>query len=727
MLRLRSYRAAPPRRRPFRAAARTARPRLEQLEGRCVPAAFLVSTAAGSGPGSLRDAITAADAGPGPSVITFDPALNGQTIALSSGALPTITADGLTIQGPGANFLTVAGNHNDRVLAVSASGVTISGLTITGGGSGLGFGVNSGGGITNSGSLTLLACVVAQNGVLSEGFPASGGGIENSGTMTISNCAITGNAASGKVGSRGGGIDNQGQMTVVDSTVSGNTAGGPFLTVAGGGISNSGTLALFRCTVSGNQVSSTVGSPVAGGGIATLGSGQTTVVNCTIAGNTAPAGGGVEVLGGALALANCTVAQNVGGGVALGSGAPAVGMQNTIMAQNQSGPDVSGAVQSGGDNLVGNPAGATGLQPGDLTNLDPLLGPLQANGGPTQTMALLPGSPAIDAGNNAAPGLPATDQRGFKRVFNGRVDIGAFEFGSLKPAAVGAFDPATATWYLRSSVGAGAPDAGQFAFGGAGWLPVAGDWAGSGHSGIGAFDPATATWYLRNELSAGAPDAGVFRFGGSGCLPVAGDWQGSGHAGVGAFDPATATWYLRNEADAGAPDAGVFRFGVTGIPVVGDWTGTGHLGIGVFDPATATWYLRSSTSAGAPDAGVFQYGGTGWLPVAGDWLGAGHSGVGAFDPATATWYLRSEPNAGAPDAGQFAFGGAGWLPVVGAFPPAVPSPLAAAATPLRAKGLAPTVPHESGTPASNLTGDVDLAALDQPFAAASPRGARPGG
>jgi hypothetical protein len=174
------------------------RPSLDWLEGRLTPAAFLVSTAADAGPGSLRAALEAANADPGPSTITFDPALNGQRITATSGALPAITANGLTIQGPGASALTLDGARNGPVLVVGASGgVTISGLTLTGGGSGTGFGVTSGGGIVNGGSLALVGCVVTQNGVLSEGFAASGGGISNAGTMTVTGCVIAGNSASG--------------------------------------------------------------------------------------------------------------------------------------------------------------------------------------------------------------------------------------------------------------------------------------------------------------------------------------------------------------------------------------------------------------------------------------------------------------------------------------------------------------------------------------------------
>jgi hypothetical protein len=132
------------------------------------------------------------------------------------------------------------------------------------------------------------------------------------------------------------------------------------------------------------------------------------------------------------------------------------------------------------------------------------------------------------------------------------------------------------------------------------------------------------TW---NEASAGAPDAGQFAFGVAGGIPVAGDWTGTGHLGIGVYDPATTTWYLRSSATPGAPDVGVFQFGGAGWrPVAGDWTGAGHAGIGVFDPRTATWYLRSAPNAGAPDAGQFQYGGAGWLPVAGAFAPGGAGG-----------------------------------------------------------------------------------------------------
>jgi hypothetical protein len=102
---------------------------------------------------------------------------------------------------------------------------------------------------------------------------------------------------------------------------------------------------------------------------------------------------------------------------------------NTVTGPGtNSSPDLAGSLGSLGHNLLGNSQGGSGFDPSDLLNVNPLLGPLQNNGGPTQTMALLPGSPAIDAGDNT--GAPMWDQRGpgFPRIIHGVIDIGAFEY-----------------------------------------------------------------------------------------------------------------------------------------------------------------------------------------------------------------------------------------------------------------------------------------------------------
>src|SRR5262249_33972560 len=145
------------------------------------------------------------------------------------------------------------------------------------------------------------------------------------------------------------------------------------------------------------------GSALNGGGV--FNSGTATLTSCTISGNSANQGGGLYNQGTAR-LANTIVAGNTG---------------NT-------GPDVSGTFTSQGHDLIGLTAGSSGWAGSDLTGTDPLLAPLGNYGGPTQTMALLHGSPAIDAGSNVLlPGGSSTDQRGQPRIFNATVDIGAFE------------------------------------------------------------------------------------------------------------------------------------------------------------------------------------------------------------------------------------------------------------------------------------------------------------
>jgi hypothetical protein len=275
-------------------------------------------------------------------------------------------------------------------------------------------------------------------------FTGSGGGISNTGTLTISNSTLSGNTA----GFSGGGIVNGGALTVSNSTLSGNTARGPGsgnIGSVGGAIFNGGTLTVSNCTLSGNTAT-------AGGGIGHSFFGTLTVSNSTFSGNTANAGGGIAALGfttheGPVTLTNVTLAANRasrGGGLFVNSfvSFPAV-LHNTLIAGNFHGAtgttadDVGGTLNSSGDNnLIGDGTGMTGLvngvngnQVGTAANpIDARLGPLADNGGPTLTHALLPGSPAIDAGNNAY--ATDFDQRGpgFPRIVNGIIDIGAFEF-----------------------------------------------------------------------------------------------------------------------------------------------------------------------------------------------------------------------------------------------------------------------------------------------------------
>jgi predicted outer membrane repeat protein len=375
-------------RRTGRKARAQFRPRLEVLEGRVLPATTftvnLGTDAAGPGgqqtgptSGDLRWCVSQADLSDNAgSTIDFANTLDNTTVTLQQGELPL--SQSMRIAGPGAGLLTVSGNHASRVFDVSAGTVTLSGLTIA------------------------------------DGNPGDdGGGIFNAGTLAVAGCILSGNSAFGY----GGGIDNMGMLAVTDSTFSANTAG-----AVGGGIANLTALTVTGCTFSGNSAPD-------GGAIGT--DGTLTLANSTITGNSASDGGAINNFG-TLAVTNSTLAGNSAdraGGIFQGSGTATVG--NTILAGNTaagSAPDVFGAVASQGHNLVGDPAGGSGFVATDLLGLDPLLGPLQDNGGLTQTMALLPGSPAIDAGSNAlVPAGLTADQRGLARIVGGAVDIGAFE------------------------------------------------------------------------------------------------------------------------------------------------------------------------------------------------------------------------------------------------------------------------------------------------------------
>jgi hypothetical protein len=232
---------------------------------------------------------------------------------------------------------------------------------------------------------------------------------------------------------------------------------------------------------------------------------------------------------------------------------------------------------------------------------------------------------------------------------------------------VGAFDAATATWYLNGANAGGASTGGQFQYGAPGWIALVGDFTGDGQNTPVVVDPNTETWYIRNSDSNGGPSYTPFQFGEPGWIPIVGDWNGSGVDGIGVVNPATGTWYLRNEASAGLPDAGSFVYGASGwIPVVGNWAGNanGQDGIGMVDPTTETWYLRNTPTAGGVNYRPFVYGAPGWTPMVGAWTASGHTGIGVYD-STGTFYLRNELSAGGADAGQFAFGVGGWTPLAG--------------------------------------------------------------
>jgi hypothetical protein len=372
------------------------------LESRTVLSTWTVLNNSDHDPGSLRAAIASASNG---DQIIFDPALNGETITLTTGEL--LVNQSLTITGPGSDQLTVSGNQASRVLEIPAHNtVSLSGLTISNGRV-----VHGGGGILNAGTLTLTSATVAENVTIGDDIDF-GAGIYNSGTLTVQNSVLTGNYARGVppgfVGFEagfGGAIYNDNTLTVTNSTLSNNTASG------GAGIFNDlgpiGGIPPHRLPSVATVRNSTIAgnwSYEAAGGIFTTGT-QLTVSNSTIAGNTssgADRSGGILVQEGAANLGNSIVAGNTAW-----SGPP----------------DLVGRLTTSGYNLIGSSQGGSGFTDTDLLDVDPLLRPLQDNGGPTPTMALLPGSPALSAGDPAQLGVP--DQRGVVR--SGGVNIGAYQ------------------------------------------------------------------------------------------------------------------------------------------------------------------------------------------------------------------------------------------------------------------------------------------------------------
>jgi hypothetical protein len=387
--------------------------RVEVLEDRCL--LTTVTNLMDSGPGSLREAIFDTPTG---GTVDFQSDLAG-TITLGSNEL-SINKN-LTISGPGAGVMTVSGNNATRVFdIVGPSTVFISGLTIADGLVSSG----SGGGIFNGGTLTVTDCVISGNTATGG---STGGGVGNLGTLTLCRSTVSGNTVAGATVGGGGIINFFGTMTITDSTVSGNTTPGN-----GGGINNNnnGIMVITGSTVSGNTA--TDPSSGIGGGIINFAA--LTVTNCTVADNNATAlAGGIATGGvGQLTVTSSTIYGNVAGlgsgGLDSGGAAPTV--SNTILAGNAgaSSPDLRGPLASQGHNLIGNGSGGSGFADTDLVGtaanpIDPLLGPLQDNGGPTPTMALLPGSPALNAGDPAQLGVP--DQRGVVR--SGGVNIGAYQ------------------------------------------------------------------------------------------------------------------------------------------------------------------------------------------------------------------------------------------------------------------------------------------------------------
>jgi len=364
--------------------------------------------------GTLRQALRNADNIAGPDTVTFSAGAGG-TLDFGDGTPRTISLAGsqlrissvAAVSGPGADLLTISGNSNgdatanpgeSRVLSVDDMNmgpplaVTVSGMTIADGYSSGGGPPGTGGaGILNRENLTLSA--VRVTGCRT---PGNGGGIQSPGPLTIVDSCIDGNQSDA---GDGGGIAMR-DGTITNSTISGNRAAG-----SGGGISGNGPpVILDHVTITDNHADSDMsGDPGhTGGGI---NASPISLTNSIVAGNFRDGAGPSDIDGFVDSIISIYNLIGVDTGVIA---IPALGPSNQI-------------------GTAGSP-------------IDPLLGPLSDNGGPTLTHAILPASPALDTGDpafNPAAFMPPLnfDQRGpgFVRVFNGTVDIGAFELPNVPP------------------------------------------------------------------------------------------------------------------------------------------------------------------------------------------------------------------------------------------------------------------------------------------------------
>jgi CSLREA domain-containing protein len=439
-------------------------PHAAPLDGSCT------STLPG-GTCTLRAAVQAADfAGGGPNRIALGvPGIYKLTVVgpnedgAATGDLD-VNGTTLTITNTSGLPVTIDGNLTDRVFSVgrrASAKLILSGVTIqngsvpgpslpafSGGGLDVAYGgeatVNdvvftgnrsafAGGGIRNDGTVVLTNSVLSGNSsVIADG----GFGNNETGVVTMNNVVITANAAN-----INGGFANRGIANLTNVLIGGNlafglagamaNANGATLTMTNvsvvnntslfliGGFGNLGNATLTNVTISGN---SAVGDL---GGMGNLGT--ATLTNVTISGNSGPGGTGGLATGIEARVILQPLAPILAiSGVVIPPPGPTT-LRRTIVANNAPGAQCSGPITSAGSNLEF-PGHTCGFDPklGDLLNVDPLLAQLNANGGIVPTLALKPGSPAIDAAKSGCP-PPGIDARGVPRPQGKGCDIGAFE------------------------------------------------------------------------------------------------------------------------------------------------------------------------------------------------------------------------------------------------------------------------------------------------------------
>lgn len=376
------------------------------------------ATAAGSC--TLRAAVQEANATAAADTIDFS--TSSVTLSISDNKFKRDEAVGdlnltqdVTINGGSGVSISAGDGFDDRIFHVPLPArATIENVTVERGKAPYGGGIY----VARDARLDLSGSTVRDN-VATSSSTAVGGGIYNAGTLTVTKSTISGNTNEASFGSYGGGLTNSETATITDSTISGNMTisfgGTTDARSWGGGIHNTGDLALTNVTVSGNSTFGHISNARRGGGIAN--NGVLTLTNVTLGYNSAPTGAN---------LMNPGVYESAM-------------FKNTVVVKPLGGKNCWGhslTLISLGHNLASDGSCDT-TATGDIQNQDPKLGPLQNNRGPTQTHALLAGSPAIDAANDT--GCPSADQRGIARPNDGdnngsmKCDIGAFELDVTRP------------------------------------------------------------------------------------------------------------------------------------------------------------------------------------------------------------------------------------------------------------------------------------------------------
>ncbi len=568
------------------------------------------------------------------------------------------------------------------------------------------FTAGDGGGIDNGGGTVTIDASIISGNIGRQG----GGGISGTnGSIRISNSTITNNRAEFF---GGGGIKSYGRLAILGSTIKDNTA---INSEGGGGIYNRASLTtveIRNSIISGN---STTG---AGGGILNDGEGindepSLRINNCLIIANTATGKGGGILNGGHSLFYNLTIIANAsmseGGGIANvantpipesiitnvtivnnrasnGGGVDNPGFfypRNSIVANNiatgGSSNDWSGFVDSFGYNLIKDITGAEivgPIQTGNIFGLDPRLGPLKDNGGPTPTLALRPGSPAIDKGAFVNPVL-LEDQRGLIRpidfdsipnaIDGNASDIGAYERqtndvdslltlfdydgdGKSDPSVFRATD---GTWYVSRS---GLADMYVMPWGLNGDNIVPADYDGDGKTDLAVRRPADNNFYIFNSSNSTME---VRNFGITGDIAVPSDYNGDGKADVAVWRPSDGTWYL---SLSGSGIFYVMPWGLNGDkPVPGDFDGDGKTDLAVFRPTEGRWYIFN-TVTGAFSTNDFGINGD--TPVQADYSGDGKTDFAVYRLSNNTWY-RQHTNDGTFNVSQW--GLAGDFPTPGDF------------------------------------------------------------